>query len=48
MTVQTPVVDLEPEAPPAASMPTSAAPPWPTPASAWKTLWILSLVLGRR
>ena len=24
----------------------SAAPPWPAPREAWKTLWILSLVLG--
>ena len=26
--------------------PPAAAQPWPTPAAAWKTLWILSLVLG--
>lgn len=44
MTVQAPVFDV-----PAAETPPSkpaAAIPWPAPATAWRTLWILAIVLG--
>ncbi len=48
MTVDAPVVDPESTGAPAtsASALAAAAPPWPERATAWKTLWILSLVLG--
>ena len=40
MTLQAPADESPP--PPASA----AAPPWPSPATAWRTLWVLSLVLG--
>ena len=45
MAVQAPAVE-EPRAGQASAAPESSAQPWPSPATAWRTLWILSLVLG--
>jgi MFS family permease len=44
MTVQAPVLDEPPKAP--ADFGPGANPPWPSSRTAWRTLWILSLVLG--
>ena len=44
MAVEAPIsIATDAPAEPAAS---ASAPPWPSPATAWRTLWILSLVLG--
>ena len=45
MAVQAPAVE-EPRAEQASAAPGPSAQPWPSPATAWRTLWILSLVLG--
>ena len=45
MAVEAPV-SLELDAAPEAPASTASAQPWPTPSEAWRTLWILSLVLG--
>jgi MFS family permease len=44
MAVQTPAREEVPR--PASAGGIGGVPPWPTPGQAWKTLWILSLVLG--
>ena len=46
MTLDAAVANPLPAANEAPASPAAAAPPWPTPANAWRTLWILSLVLG--
>lgn len=47
MTVHAPVLDeATPEPPAKAASPAAANPPWPSSRQAWKTLWVLSLVLG--
>ncbi len=43
MALHAPVIE---DSPGDAGQPAGASPPWPSPASAWRTLWILSLVLG--
>jgi MFS family permease len=44
MTVQAPVLDETPKSSGGSAQ--GANPPWPSSATAWRTLWILSLVLG--